>query len=293
VPENHLRQGQLIGTFGPGAFVDLPERSVIMSGVGDWQKQPQDKIAEPRLLEYLRRRLTNPELQLFAPPPLDTAPDAPKLGVAGIIYPTWFVTQEPLGRESAQFGRRLLIGIDATEQFGRYFQDPYEKKRRSLTPIRFVVACRRGHTSDVDWRSYVHRAYTDCRRTLWIEERGTSGEVADTWVGCDCGQQRQLYEALDISTQPAWTLPKRIVYAAESTVGPIREQCLLRRNDFDHLAAGCRRRIQQAHWRRLRSDQECRNRSGAGLAEDASGAGTHRLGGNLQREGAGVYSIAS
>jgi hypothetical protein len=57
VTENLLRQGQLIGTFGPGASVDLPNRSVIMSGVGDWQKRSEDKISEPRLLAYLRRRL--------------------------------------------------------------------------------------------------------------------------------------------------------------------------------------------------------------------------------------------
>lgn len=30
---------------------------------------------------------------------------------------------------------------------------------------------------------------------------GTSGEVTDTWVGCDCGQQRQLYDALDLNTR--------------------------------------------------------------------------------------------
>jgi hypothetical protein len=52
--------------------------------------------------------------------------------------------------------------------------------RKHLTPIRFVCACRRGHTDDVDWRSFVHRGKTECQRTLWIEERGTSGEVADT-----------------------------------------------------------------------------------------------------------------
>jgi len=201
VAENLLRQGQLIGTFGPGSFVDLPDRSVIISGLADWDKRAEDRITEPRLLAYLRRRLEIPELQLFSPPEFNSAPDAPKLGVAGLIYPTWFVTQDRAANPG-RYGRRRLVRIQATERHGLSYQDPEDRKKKSLTPIRFVCACRKGHTSDVDWRAYVHRGQTDCQRTLWLEERGTSGEVADTWVGCDCGQQRQLYEALDSSSQP-------------------------------------------------------------------------------------------
>jgi hypothetical protein len=200
--ENLLRQGQLVGAFGPGSFVDLPERSVIISGLGDWQKRPEDKVSDPRLLAYLRRRLALGELQLYSPPEFNNAPDAPKLGVSGLIYPTWFVTQDRAATDPSGLGRRRLVRIQATEHHGLRFQDPEDGKRKSLTPIRFVCACRKGHTNDVDWRTYAHRGSTDCQRTLWLEERGTSGEVADTWVGCDCGNQRRLYEALDASTQP-------------------------------------------------------------------------------------------
>ncbi len=221
--ENLLRQGQLIGTFGPGAFVDFPTRSVIVSGLGDWKKRQEDRITETRLLRYLRRRHNAPELLLFAPPPFDPAPDAPKIGIAGIIFPTWFVAHDGGLRDQKERGRRSLLGIEATEKHGLAFRDR-DGKKHGLTPIRFVVACRRGHVDDVDWRAYIHRGPTDCQRPLWIEERGTSGEVADTWVGCDCGASRQLYEALDLSSRVLGTCRGRRPWIAGTSSEHCAEQ---------------------------------------------------------------------
>jgi len=197
--ENFLRRSQLVGSFGPGSLVDLPDRSVIISGLSDWDQRGSIEIHEARLVSKLRQALGISNLQLFTPPAHDDAPDAPKLGVGARIFPAWFVTQERAANAGA-FGRRRLIGIEGTEKNGLIYRDPDDGKRKHLTPIRFVCACRRGHTDDVDWRTFAHRGKTECQRTLWIEERGTSGEVTDTWIGCDCGQQRQLYDALDLNT---------------------------------------------------------------------------------------------
>ncbi len=197
--ENFLRMSQLIGSFGPGAFVDLPDRSVIISGLSDWDKQISNEIHEPRLVAKLRQALSVPALQLFTPPPYDDSPNAPKFGVTARIFPSWFVTQERAAIPGP-FGRRRLVGINGTENSGLTYRDPDDGRRKQLTPVRFVCACRKGHTDDVDWRTFVHRGKSECQRTLWIEERGTSGEVTDTYIGCDCGQQRQLYDALDINS---------------------------------------------------------------------------------------------
>lgn len=201
MPQDFLRQSQLVGPFGPGSFVDLPKRSVIIAGLEEWDHRAQDQVHDARLVEKLGRALGVANLQLFSPPPFDEAPDAKKLGVASRLYPIWFVTHEKAA-EPGPYGRRRLVRIDGTARSGLWYQDPDDRKRKSLTPIRFVRACRKGHTNDVDWRLYVHRGSVACGRTLWLEERGTSGEVADTWIGCDCGTQRQLYEALDLASQP-------------------------------------------------------------------------------------------
>lgn len=199
---NMLRQSQLIGPFGPGSFVDLPTRSVIIAGLQDWNKRIEDQVHDPRLIEKLSRAFPSvTNLQLFAPPPFDDAPDAPKLGVEARIFPTWFVTQEPAANAGV-YKRRRLVPLGRTTDHGLSYQDPDDGKKKSLTPIRFVRACSKGHTNDVDWRVFVHRGDEGCERTLWIEERGTSGEVADTSIGCDCGKERQLYEALDLASQP-------------------------------------------------------------------------------------------
>jgi hypothetical protein len=56
------------------------------------------------------------------------------------------------------------------------------KTKRSVVPIRFVRACRAGHIGDIDWYNFVHGGKTDCRRPLWIEERGTTGDLSEVWV---------------------------------------------------------------------------------------------------------------
>lgn len=197
--DNFLRSSQLVGSFGPGSLVDLPDRSVIIGGLGSWDRGGSAEVHEARLVAKLQKALGIANLQLFTPPAYDDSPGAPKYGVTGRIYPSWFITQERAANPGL-FGRRRLIGIGGTEKNGLAYRDPDDGKRKHLTPIRFVCACRKGHTDDVDWRAFTHRGKTECQRTLWIEERGTSGEVTDTWIGCDCGQTRQLYDALDINT---------------------------------------------------------------------------------------------
>ena len=65
---NILRQSQLITTYGPGSMVDLPECSVIISGLGDWSFLRSEKISEPRLATKLARHLGLPSIDLRTPP---------------------------------------------------------------------------------------------------------------------------------------------------------------------------------------------------------------------------------
>ena len=76
-----------------------------------------------------------------------------------------------------------------------------DRKRRSVVPVRFVRACRAGHIGDLDWYTYVHEGPTPCRRPLWIDERGTSGDLAEVSVRCECGQQRSMTQAAIVSSR--------------------------------------------------------------------------------------------
>jgi hypothetical protein len=58
---------------------------------------------------------------------------------------------------------------------------------------------------DLDWRRFVHGAQDDCRRQLWLDERGTSGDLADLIVRCECGKTRSLYQATLLEMNPLGT----------------------------------------------------------------------------------------
>jgi hypothetical protein len=101
-----LRLSQVVGMFGPSAMVDLPDRSVIVSGLDDWDMRgPQAfrPIEEPRLTEVLRERLTQdgrwPEgrpLSLRNPPLGNNDPRLPSPNIQVRVFPTWFTCEARL-----------------------------------------------------------------------------------------------------------------------------------------------------------------------------------------------------
>ena len=69
------------------------------------------------------------------------------------------------------------------------------RKAQPVVPVRFVRACRKGHIGDIDWYYFVHAGDSPCRRELWIDERGTSGDLSEVWVRCECKAERPIIDA--------------------------------------------------------------------------------------------------
>ena len=195
--DNFLRQSQVVTSFGPGALVDLREQSIIVAGLSAWDGYRKYPVVEARLQAKLAEALGKP-VRLYAPPPADENDEARRDAIAGRVFPTWFETQETVAGGGGPHRRRRLVGWAATEK-GKNYIDSQESDRKrakkSLVPVRFVCGCKRGHIDDIDWKTFVHRGRTECTRTLWMEERGTAGDVADVVAGCDCGAERRMYEA--------------------------------------------------------------------------------------------------
>ena len=191
-----VRQSQLITLWGPGAMIDLPECSVIVAGLQDWSPVRRERVNEPRLAAKLRRILDAPALDLFTPPRHEEKPQraAP---VGARIFPTWFIVEDarPAAR-NAQWRRRRLVRWDQLHK--RQFVEDGRRKR--VVPVRFVAACPQGHIDDLNWRAFVHPGGRPCERPLWLEERGTSGDIADTHALCECGAERSLHEAAGAGT---------------------------------------------------------------------------------------------
>ena len=58
-------------------------------------------------------------------------------------------------------------------------------------PIRFVRACKDGHIGDIDWFKFAHNGKTDCNAVgmrLYLDEHGTTGDIGDIRIRCDCGK---------------------------------------------------------------------------------------------------------
>jgi hypothetical protein len=189
-----VRRGQVITTYGPGVFIDLPKHSAIVGGL-------DTEILEPRLTRKLQFMTGVTVPRLYAPPPDSNDPRETARGIGVWRFPEWFVVQEPSSSDERERSRRLVhrMALDNKGQFDR----------RPVVATRFVRACPKGHVDDLDWRRFVHTAegeaeYT-CRRQLWLDERGTSGDLADLVVRCECGKSRSLYEATPLEMNPLGT----------------------------------------------------------------------------------------
>lgn len=184
-PHGQIRRSQVITTFGPGAMVDLPNHSVLIAGLDYWSKGG-DEIVEPRLTAKLAAIVDVPTIRLFSPPPDQDDPTAPQTGIDAFQFPEWFITQdvESADREST-VRSRMLVHRKALSR-GKFID--LNRKKRAVVPVRFVRACRAGHIGDIDWYAFAHGGPTECRRQLWIDERGTSGDLAEVWIRCECGK---------------------------------------------------------------------------------------------------------
>ena len=197
-PHGQIRRSQAIATFGPGALIDLPEHSAIIGGLDGWPKESElDEIKEPRLSAKLQVMTGVPLPRLYAPPADNSAPWESGPGVTAWRFPEWFVVQEPLSGDGEGSGgpdrgrSRRLVHRKQLER-GRY-------ERLRVVPTRFVRACPKGHVSDLNWRWFAHRGATECKnRQVWLDERGTGGDLGDLWVRCECGVSRQMSEATNL-----------------------------------------------------------------------------------------------
>ena len=201
---SQLRSNQLITTFGPGAMVDMPEKSVIVAGLHEWhyKKDKPCLVKEPRLAAKVGKLLNRPSVELRSPPPAEDlrfVKGHVQPAITGYIFPHWFIVQNTEKTASAHRRRRLVYRDQINN--GR-FRDPGDKKTYSVVPVRFVRACCKGHVGDISWRHFAHKGADFCQSDLWIEERGTSGDLSEIWIVCECGAQRCMREAAEHDATP-------------------------------------------------------------------------------------------
>ena len=203
-----LRPSQLLWSFGVGAVVDLPNFSVMVLGLDDWEEGHTQAINEERLLAAVRqvlgprvRRLVSPPMPPESEGPTDPLGDSARIGVPVTVFPEWF--RCPICQLLAPVGTRLFEfkANPYRPDLARFVHSGCSRARGrppTAVPARFLVACERGHIDDFPWTYYVHRGGPACRGTLTFYEMGASLETANLYVKCnDCDRSRSMIDAFD------------------------------------------------------------------------------------------------
>lgn len=201
-----LRPSQILFSFGVGAVVDLPNLSVMVMGLEDWNAQQGTlELNEQRLLSAVRRQLGQQVKSLLSPPvPQDDInlsnpfSEAARIGIPVAPFPSWMVCPKCRLLAPLQSGLFKLKENPYRPDQTCYVHTNCSKssKEPSVIPSRFLVSCEKGHLDDFPWLYFVHRGNTNCQGSLRLEERGVSGSPTDIFVKCGtCGDQRPLSDA--------------------------------------------------------------------------------------------------
>lgn len=194
-----VRPSQLMYAYGVGALVDLPNLSVIVAGLEDWERQiqHQPQILEPRLLGAVRAALGSQVQELRGAPWTEETrhvfDEWARIGVPVLPFPRWL--------RCPATGCHRLAPIDdkaftlevppSRPDRARYVHTNCRGKnvKRSPTalPARFVVACPAGHLDEFPWVEFCHAEKGMCAApVLQLVEIGNGTRSTDMLVSCQC-----------------------------------------------------------------------------------------------------------
>ena len=201
-----LRPSQLLWSFGTGSLVDLPNFSVVVLGLDDWEESRCLPVNEERLLMAVRSRL-GPQVQALMSPPISPesegrfnpfAPEA-RIGVPVAPFPEWLrcpVCQTLAPISSGLFQLKDNPHRPDLVQYVHTTCTRAKGRPPTAVPARFMLACAAGHLDEFPWRPFVHRGSSGCRGQLKFYEVGASLETANLMVECaECGAKRSMVEA--------------------------------------------------------------------------------------------------
>lgn len=195
-PLGSVRRSQLVSSFGIGAIVDLEKGSFMPMGLEDWERVnslPALRIGEERLQSMLgvsHFRVGPIKEQLAGSMQVRARSAAP-----AVRFPEWHECPKchRIGREGSPF--------ELADDGARLRCTAHGNRTTFTNPVRFVVACRKGHLSDFPWEWWAHRGRREgvCQRpSLRLGSHGQSASLTDLFVTCEgCGSaEKPIRESL-------------------------------------------------------------------------------------------------
>ena len=207
------RPSSLLYTYGPGAIMDLPQFTIMPTGLDDWDRiwnrregEPP-RIHAPRLREVVRTHMRSPFVQLrpfpWQPKRNAFSNEGVDLGVPARVFPQWlrctgcdllglvsqfsYINTHPYRTDQARFEHAKCPGRGGAG-----------KAARPAVPARYLLACAMGHLDEFPYDLWVHRG-RNCEKAeipfLKMIDR-TAGKGASAMIRCEsCKLQRPMNEA--------------------------------------------------------------------------------------------------
>lgn len=181
-PLGSVRRSQLVSSFGIGAIVDLEKGSFMPMGLEDWERAtgvPSLHIGEPRLQGMLG--VSHFRLGPVREDIPGTRRVRARSAAPAVRFPEWHECPRchRIGVEGAPF--------ELAEDGGRLRCLAHGGATVHTTPVRFVLACRRGHVEDFPWAWWAHRdrpgGVCDAP-SLHLGSFGRSAALSDLYVEC-------------------------------------------------------------------------------------------------------------
>ncbi|MEU3862543.1 DUF1998 domain-containing protein [Streptomyces sp. NPDC028722] len=209
------RPSSLLYTYGPGAIMDLPQFTIMPSGLDDWDRiwRRRDGIPQiraPRLRQAVAMLLRSRDIQLRPYPwqakKMSLSTEGNDLGVPARVFPQWLrCTGCDMLGALAQFDYRNthpyrtdLACFEHARCTGRAGDRTRRPTRRTAVPARYLLACVDGHLDEFPYDRWVHQGQR-CDKAefpaLKMVDR-TAGKGASAVIRCEsCGARRPMNEA--------------------------------------------------------------------------------------------------
>jgi hypothetical protein len=208
-----LRPSQLLHTYGVGAVADLPNLSVVVAGLDDWDLSNSVIVQEDRLLAVLRARLGAQVQALrtapYKPETPDPFADWARVGVPVRLFPRWLRCSDTRCNRLApvESGLFSLETDPWRPERIRYAHGcrGHGRRRPAAVPSRFVLACPRGHLDDFPWEYYVHGGQwpQPGGHTYRLFEQGSTGEASNLFAVCSCNARQAMTRAFGLEAAKA------------------------------------------------------------------------------------------
>lgn len=138
-----IRRSQYISVFGVGAILDIGNESFVASDISKWWKNSGEVIHLKRLEHRLRKK------EFRMPPVAQGFWDKKPAGLPYYRFPQWLFCPSC---------RKLTKWSTKKEKKGEIprCENRRCKGHKALVPMRFVLACEKGHLSDIPWGWWAH-----------------------------------------------------------------------------------------------------------------------------------------